>query len=100
MGNAIKHIKLHITNTPADMPEQQVRRPSVCKFARCFEQSVSSCLSHIPRICYVVSVQAKDRLLEAIDNFYHEKINLAGKAISKEARKKIKDGDVILVYAW
>ena len=39
-------------------------------------------------------------LFNEINSFVHEKILLAGKAISEFAQNKIKDGDVIMVYAW
>ncbi|KAI1897199.1 hypothetical protein AGOR_G00080760 [Albula goreensis] len=42
--------------------------------------------------------EAKDRLLQCIDSYIVEKIQLAAKAISKYAIEKISDGDVILVY--
>ena len=45
-------------------------------------------------------MQAKDRLQKVIDDFYREKIVLAGTAICKTSESKIKDGDVIMVYAW
>ena len=44
--------------------------------------------------------QAKKLLFNEINSFVHEKILLAGKAISEFAQNKIKDGDVIMVYAW
>ncbi|KAM9317419.1 translation initiation factor eIF2B subunit delta [Gastrophryne carolinensis] len=42
--------------------------------------------------------EAKEELYHCIDNYIHEKIRLAAKAISKYAAKKISDDDVILVY--
>lgn len=65
MGNAIKYLKYHITQTPQDTPDNE----------------------------------AKSRLTESIDDFIKEKVLLAGQAISETAGQKIKDGDVILVYA-
>ena len=44
--------------------------------------------------------QAKSRLVEVIHNFLNERIILASKVISENACQKIKDGDVIMVYAW
>ena len=49
---------------------------------------------------YFRCIQAKALLLDEIHNFVHEKITLAGRAISHYAQEKIRDGDVIMVYAW
>lgn len=55
-------------------------------------------INHIPRD--MADTEAKKRLNEAINSYLHEKIQLAGEAISKTyASTKIKDGDVIMVYA-
>ncbi|CAB4055087.1 EIF2B4 [Lepeophtheirus salmonis] len=42
--------------------------------------------------------EAKNLLIEEIDDFIHVNIVLASKQISMTAREKIKDGDVILTY--
>jgi translation initiation factor 2B subunit (eIF-2B alpha/beta/delta family) len=44
--------------------------------------------------------EAKRQLVEAVDAFAYENIELAAKQISITAVKKIKDGDVILTYGW
>ena len=66
MGNAIKYLKLQITQVPPTMSEKQ----------------------------------AKEKLIERVENFIKEKITLAGEAISKTyAIQKVHDGDVIMTYA-
>ena len=46
-------------------------------------------------------MQAKEKLIERVENFIKEKITLAGEAISKTyAIQKVHDGDVIMTYAW
>ena len=45
--------------------------------------------------------QAKEKLIERVENFIKEKITLAGEAISKTyAIQKVDDGDIIMTYAW
>ncbi|XP_033646621.1 translation initiation factor eIF-2B subunit delta-like [Asterias rubens] len=63
MGNAIKYVKLQISQIPQDMAD----------------------------------TKAKEHLYQCIDS-YVNKIILAAVAISKDAIKKIKNGDVILIY--
>lgn len=41
----------------------------------------------------------KDRLIEFIDTFIRERIEIAGQVIVKAAQERIKDRDVVLVYA-
>ncbi|XP_038051378.1 translation initiation factor eIF-2B subunit delta-like [Patiria miniata] len=53
-------------------------------------------ISHIPQD--MTDAKAKEHLYECIDNYVKEKILLAAVAISKDAIKKINDGDVILIY--
>ncbi|XP_048386979.1 translation initiation factor eIF-2B subunit delta isoform X3 [Stegostoma tigrinum] len=53
-------------------------------------------ISNIP--ASVKEDEAKETLLNCIDKYVKEKIQLAAKAISKSASEKINDGDVILVY--
>jgi len=43
---------------------------------------------------------AKQLLIESIDSFAHENIQLAAKQIAFTAIAKIKDGDVILTHGW
>lgn len=45
-------------------------------------------------------MRAKEIIKDHIDNYYTEKIKLAGDAISEFASSKIADDDVIVVYAW
>ncbi|XP_071112004.1 translation initiation factor eIF2B subunit delta-like isoform X1 [Haliotis cracherodii] len=54
-------------------------------------------ISHMPR--ELSDAEAKQRLNDSIDSFIHEKVLMAGKAISIYAGPKITDGDVIVVYA-
>ncbi|XP_062579532.1 translation initiation factor eIF-2B subunit delta-like [Saccostrea cucullata] len=67
MGNAVKHLKHHITHMPNNLQDRE----------------------------------AKDRLLDTIDNYIKERILLSAVAISKYVKdeEKIKNGDVILVYS-
>ncbi|KAM7367973.1 hypothetical protein PAMP_014231 [Pampus punctatissimus] len=53
-------------------------------------------ISNIPSQCK--EEEAKSKLLNCIDCYINEKINLAAKAIAKYSIEKISDGDVILVY--
>ncbi|XP_035534529.1 translation initiation factor eIF-2B subunit delta isoform X2 [Morone saxatilis] len=53
-------------------------------------------ISNIPSQCK--EEEAKSKLLNCIDRYIDEKINLAAKAIAKSSIEKISDGDVILVY--
>ena len=46
-----------------------------------------------------VGLQAKDALCARIDDYIRERIITADEVIEDIAGKKIKDGDVILVYA-
>lgn len=46
-----------------------------------------------------VSLQAKETILNVIDDYISEKIILADEAISQSCTKVINDGDVILVHA-
>ncbi|KAL1681344.1 hypothetical protein EV122DRAFT_261148 [Schizophyllum commune] len=65
MGNAIRQLKLEISGSDIDLPEQD----------------------------------AKDALCARIDDYIRERIITADEVIEDIAGKKIKDGDVILVYA-
>ena len=47
----------------------------------------------------LISLQAKESLLQVIDDYINEKIVLADEAISQSCSKIINDGDVILVHA-
>jgi len=44
--------------------------------------------------------QAKKKLLEAIDTYIREQIEVAAQAICIMVQRKIADGDVILTYGW
>jgi len=44
--------------------------------------------------------EAKELLIESIDNFISERVILAGQAISNFAKTKISDGDKVLVYGF
>lgn len=54
-------------------------------------------ISHVP--VGMTENDAKKRLLNCIDEFIQNKIILAGQAIAKIATEKIKEGDVLLLYA-
>lgn len=85
MGNAIRQLKLQISNSDIDLPEQDVSQG----FTR---------LLHV--FLLIVSLfQAKDELCNEIDNYIRDRIIVAGEVIQDTAGKKIKDGDVILTYA-
>lgn len=43
---------------------------------------------------------AKEELVNAIDSFIYENIDLAARQIAITGNKKIRDGDVILTYGW
>ena len=81
MGNAIRQLKLEISGSDIDLPEQDVSRSAVV--FRCWTQ-----LS-----------QAKDALCLKIDNYIRDRIIIADQVIQETAGNKIKDGDVILTYA-
>jgi translation initiation factor eIF-2B subunit delta len=44
--------------------------------------------------------QAKKKLLEAIDTYIREQIEVAAQAICIMVQRKIANGDVILTYGW
>lgn len=65
------------------------------------DSSVLSSKRSLKFLCMVFLLQAKQNLINVIENFQHERIVLAAKAISEDyAYNIIEDGDVILVYAW
>ncbi|KAG9337479.1 hypothetical protein JZ751_028670 [Albula glossodonta] len=76
-------------------PNEELSRDLVNKLKPYISMQVSETDSLAPP-----PLQAKDRLLQCIDSYIVEKIQLAAKAISKYAIEKISDGDVILVYGW
>jgi translation initiation factor eIF-2B subunit delta len=81
MGNAIRELKVKISNIDIDMVEQDVR-------------------TLFALFCLINSIfQAKDSLCQYIDNYIRDRIVLADEVIEDLAGKKIKDGDVILTYA-
>lgn len=81
MGNAIRQLKLEISGSDIDLPEQDVSRSAVV--FRCWAQFS----------------QAKDALCLKIDNYIRDRIIIADQVIQETAGNKIKDGDVILTYA-
>lgn len=81
MGNAIRQLKLQISNSDIDLPEQDVSP------------------AHSTHTLFLRLFQAKDELCKEIDNYIGERIIVAGEVIQDTAGKKIKDGDVILTYA-
>jgi len=67
----------------------------------CQGSMVVSCRLNDLSFLMTFLLQAKQNLIEVIENFQHERIVLAAKAISEDyAYNIIEDGDVILVYAW
>jgi len=66
MGNAIKFLKLQITQCAPELTESE----------------------------------AKEKLLQSIDDFIQVRIILAGAAISNYAQSKINEGDKILIYGY
>lgn len=82
MGNAIRELKLEISGSDIDLPEQDVG------------------LNHLS-LSYVDSFtfQAKNLLCQKIDDYISERITIADQVIQETAGTKIKDGDVILTYA-
>lgn len=82
MGNAIRQLKLEISNSDIDLVEQEVNN------------------SYHPHVRSLTqSQQAKDVLCRKIDEYIRERIVMADEVIQESAGKKIKDGDVILTYA-
>ena len=63
--------------------------------------AIKSLKLHISKVTPGTSeIEAKSTLLCTIDQYIHEKIELADEGIAEEFSKKvIKHGDVILVYA-
>lgn len=82
MGNAIRQLKLEISGSDIDLPEQDVCLPSCTAL-------------HIDN----VFPQAKDALCHKIDHYIRDRIIIADQVIQNIAGKKIKNGDVILTYA-
>lgn len=81
MGNAIRELKVEISNLDIDLPEQDVN----------FDYLAISQGSY--------SFQAKDVLYHKIDEYIRDRIVVAGEVIQATAGRKIKDGDVILTFA-
>ena len=44
--------------------------------------------------------EAKEILVESIDEYIHHNIDLAAEQIAITACEKIRDGDVLLTYGW
>lgn len=84
MGNAIRQLKLEISGSDIDLPEQDVR-------------SISR--SSDPSSYSRVNIQAKDELCSKIDNYIRDRIIIADQVIQEIAMKKINHGDVVLTYA-
>lgn len=83
MGNAIRQLKLEISGSDIDLPEQDVSSPP-----------------HRPSaLIKLYYLQAKDTLCHKIDHYIRDRIIIADQVIQDIAGKKIKDGDVILTYA-
>ena len=83
MGNAIRQLKLEISGSDIDLPEQDVGG-APCSLIATYTNR---------------RLQAKDALCARIDDYIRERIITADEVIEDIAGKKIKDGDVILVYA-
>ncbi|KAH9050015.1 eukaryotic translation initiation factor 2B delta subunit [Lactarius hengduanensis] len=84
MGNAIRQLKLEISGSDIDLPEQDV-----CPH---FTLWIPESYSH-------VNLQAKDALCNKIDNYIRDRIIIADQVIQETAMKNIHDGDVVLTYA-
>lgn len=82
MGNAIRQLKLDISDSDIDMPEQDVRL------------SINPLITHT-----LIAIKAKDLLCQKIDNYIRDRIVFADQVIKETAAQKIQDGDVILTYA-
>lgn len=82
MGNAIRQMKLEISNSDIDMPEQDV----------------GYMLIYVMKASLMTS-QAKDLLCSHIDDYIRDRIIIADQVIQDTAASKIADGDVILTYA-
>ena len=80
MGNAIRQLKLEISESNIDLPEKDV----------------STVIFIIP---LSDMSQAKQELCQKIDTYIHERIVMADEVIQNLAGTKIKDGDIILTYA-
>lgn len=48
----------------------------------------------------LISSQARSKIRDIIDQYIHEQIDVAGKAICNTVKEKIMDGDVVLTYGW
>jgi translation initiation factor eIF-2B subunit delta len=92
MGNAIRQLKLDISGSDIDLPEQDV---SFFHAHPCIDLSIDGM-----RICFprCMCMQAKDALCQKIDDYIRDKIIIADEVIQDIAGKKIKDGDIVLTY--
>ena len=77
MGNAIRQLKLEISDSDIDLPEQDVRSPS----------RPSDFLGY-PDFYSHVNLQAKDALCSKIDNYIRDRIIIADQVIQETAMKK------------
>ncbi|XP_052260102.1 translation initiation factor eIF-2B subunit delta-like [Dreissena polymorpha] len=94
-------------------PKEELRRDLVTKIKPCISflnqcrplsVSMGNAIKYVKwQIAHtegsLSDAEAKRKLCESIDDFLHERIIVAAQAISGEARAKISDGDVILVYS-
>ena len=92
MGNAIRQLKLDISGSDIDLPEQDVRT-FLCLAAYMYYTYINEYTS----FCCIP--QAKDELCLKIDNYIRDRIDAAGEVIVEKSVGKIKEGDVILTYA-
>ena len=83
LGNAIRSLKLQISEIDIDLPEH----------------AVSFGFIHSPTTFIEICSQAKTELYSRIDQYMQERILAADVAISTFGLAKIHDGDVVLTYA-
>ena len=88
MGNAIRQLKLEISGSDIDLPEQDVR-----------SYRIHIIFSILTARNLFLNFQAKDALCHKIDHYIRDRIIIADQVIQDIAGKKIKDGDIILTYA-
>lgn len=95
MGNAIRQLKLEISGSDIDLPEQDVSTIFACTFLCLWTLCI---ILNIFCFCFFLW-QAKDALCRKIDNYIRDRIIIADQVIQETAGNKIKDGDVVLTYA-
>lgn len=95
MINALRYIKWQLTQISIDKSD-----PEVSMYFLVWKSLDIFFFLHQFDNLELVNLQARQHVLEAIDQYIDDQIGKAAEAIGKVVKDKIDDNDVILVYAW